>query len=333
MKKPFIRLDPEITRSHVSIIADWLRDEVVCRYLSDRQRAAADLEQLLERVSLTTLTHLFSQDGCFYMIVDHSDRPLGFTRLIHAGSETELVIVIGDRDSWGRHYGRQAVSACLRVAFFEMRSERVVARIHVENERSLHVFRCLGFRVDRMAGQFVRLTLTLDDFLRLTSEQPARGHAILITRFDRERLLRWIDQPHQLHRPNQQYQHNQLRPPYQPNQPRESFSDDWSSTSQILAEEIDRAIIVDSREMPQDVITMNSRASLSIDGRELTVSLTFPNDADHSRQRISILSPIGTAILGFSAGDQFNWRLPTGLTNIEVHGLHYQPEAAGDHDL
>lgn len=312
MKKPFIRLDPEITRSHVSIMADWLRDEAVCRYLSDRQRAAADLQQLLERVSLMTLTHLFSQDGCFFMIVDHSDRPVGFTRLICNGSEAELVIVIGDRDSWGRHYARQAVSACLRVAFFEMRTERIVARIHVGNERSLRVFRCLGFRVDQTIGQFVRLTLTLDDFLRLTSEQPARGNEILITRFDRERLLRWIGQPHQA---------------------REASSDDLSPTSQALAEEIDRAIIVESRDLPQDVITMNSCASLSIDGEELTISLAFPNDADQSRKRISILSPIGTAILGFSTGDQFNWRLPTGLTNIEVHGLHYQPEAAGDHDL
>ena len=104
-------------------------------------------------------------------------------------------------------------------------------------------------------------------------------------------------------------------------------------TIQALAEEIDRAIIVDSKDLPQDVITMNSRASLSIDGRELTVSLAFPHDADQSRQRISILSPIGTAILGFSAGDRFNWRFPNGLANIEVQGLQYQPEAAGDHDL
>jgi len=330
LKKPFIRLDPEITRSHVSVIADWLRDEAVCRYLSDRQRAAADLEEMLERVSLTTLTHLFSQDGCFFMIVDRADRPVGFTRLIRTGPETELVIVIGDRDSWGRHYARQAVSACLRVAFFEMRSERVVVRIHEGNERSLRVFRCLGFRVDRLVGQFVRLSLTLDDFLRLTSEQPARGHEILITRFDRERLLRWLDRPHRTGAPNKA---NEIFHPNQPFRQDQMDSNSLGLTIQALAEEIDRAIIVDSKDLPQDVITMNSRASLAIDGRELTVSLAFPHDADQSRQRISILSPIGTAILGFSAGDRFNWRFPNGLANIEVQGLQYQPEAAGDHEL
>ncbi len=309
MKKPFIQLCADVTREHVILIAKWLKDETVNRYLSDRPSQSADLDGLLSRISLPNLSHLLSQDGRFWMILDHSQRPVGFIRLIRDGSETELVIVIGDRPSWGRHYARQAIQKCLRIAFFETRTERVTARIRRENDRSVRVFHSLGFQMDHTTPDLIHMTLTLDQYLHLIHEQPARGMEILITRYDRERLMRLLDQSTNM------------------------AVLDTVQTGSLLAEEIDRAILLDSRELPENVITMNSQATLSVNEKNLAISLAFPHEVDPSRNRVSVLSPIGTAILGFRAGDQFNWRFPAGLVNIQVRKLAYQPEAAGDYHL
>lgn len=305
MKKPFIQLSSEITREHIAVIANWLHDDAVNRYLSDQPGDALHLDRLLEQVTMTTLPQILGKDGCFLMINDHQNHPIGFVRLIHDGLETEIVIVIGDRQSWGRHYARQAILQSLRIAFFERRSERVVARIHVDNERSLHIFRSLGFQTERKTTELIRMVMTLDHFLCMIHNQPALGKEILISRHDRERLMWLLDRTFDM------------------------TNHEVVQTSRLLAAEIDRAIILDSRELPPNVITMNSQATVSIDEVPMTVSLTFSDDAAPAKKSVSVLSPIGTAILGFCVGDQFNWRFPSGLANIQVNDLPYQPEAAG----
>jgi hypothetical protein len=76
----------------------------------------------------------------------------------------------------------------------------------------------------------------------------------------------------------------------------------------VTGEELARAQIVAGGELPADVITMNTRVLLRVDGAEEEVSLVFPNEADVAQNRISVLSPIGTAILGYRTGDTFEWR-------------------------
>ena len=102
-----------------------------------------------------------------------------------------------------------------------------------------------------------------------------------------------------------------------------------------LEMELNRGIMVPPQDVPADVITMNSRVCLmDLDnGEELTCTLVFPNDADISQNKISILAPIGTAMLGYSVGDTFEWEVPAGLTRFKVKEILYQPEAAGDYHL
>jgi regulator of nucleoside diphosphate kinase len=98
-----------------------------------------------------------------------------------------------------------------------------------------------------------------------------------------------------------------------------------------LAKEMKRAIQVAPREIPPDVITMNSKARL-VDcdtGEELERTLVFPEDADMDNGRISVLAPIGTAMLGYRVGDVFEWDVPAGKRRFRVKGIIYQPEAAG----
>ena len=102
-----------------------------------------------------------------------------------------------------------------------------------------------------------------------------------------------------------------------------------------LAEELGRGRVVGKMEVPPDVITMNSQVRLvDLDTDEETVyTLVFPDDADIDANKISVLAPIGTAMLGYRSGDVFEWNVPGGLRRLRVTEVLYQPEAAGDYDL
>ena len=101
-----------------------------------------------------------------------------------------------------------------------------------------------------------------------------------------------------------------------------------------LRQELERAEVVDPKLTPPDVITMNSTAVLEdIDAsEEMVYTLVFPEDADISQGKISILAPIGTGMLGYRVGDIFEWDTPAGRVKIRVKALTYQPEAAGKYD-
>ncbi len=66
---------------------------------------------------------------------------------------------------------------------------------------------------------------------------------------------------------------------------------------------------------------------------EMTYTLVFPDAADIIAGKISVLAPIGTAMLGYRAGDTFSWEVPAGVRRIEVLAILYQPEASGDYHL
>lgn len=102
-----------------------------------------------------------------------------------------------------------------------------------------------------------------------------------------------------------------------------------------LEAELDRAEIVDAKKIPANVITMRSTVRLKdlVSGEENTYSLVFPTEADFSRGKISVLAPIGTAILGYKSGDTIEWTVPSGLRRLKVDQIVYQPEAAGHFDL
>ena len=98
-----------------------------------------------------------------------------------------------------------------------------------------------------------------------------------------------------------------------------------------LRDELQRAVIVDAHEVPPDVITMNSRAELvDLDNNETAIlTLVFPADAAIEENKISVLAPVGAAMLGYRVGDEFEWAVPAGTRRMRVANVQYQPEAAG----
>ena len=102
-----------------------------------------------------------------------------------------------------------------------------------------------------------------------------------------------------------------------------------------LCGELERAEVVPPDKIAGDVITMNSTVMLTDQdtGEEETYTLVYPENADTAQGKISILAPIGTAMLGYRAGDTFEWEVPAGKRRLKVEKLLYQPEASGDFDL
>jgi regulator of nucleoside diphosphate kinase len=99
-----------------------------------------------------------------------------------------------------------------------------------------------------------------------------------------------------------------------------------------LEAELQRATIVPPGEVPPDVVTMNSEVVYEIPatGDRRTIRLVYPKDANATAGRISVLAPIGAALLGLHVGQEIDWTVPSGTRRIRVVEVRYQPEAAGD---
>jgi regulator of nucleoside diphosphate kinase len=102
-----------------------------------------------------------------------------------------------------------------------------------------------------------------------------------------------------------------------------------------LQAELAHARVVTPADVPPDVITMNSKARLRDleTGEEMIFTLAFPGNASIEHDRISVVAPIGTAMLGHRVGDEFEWEVPAGSVRLRVEEVLYQPEAAGDFHL
>jgi regulator of nucleoside diphosphate kinase len=94
-----------------------------------------------------------------------------------------------------------------------------------------------------------------------------------------------------------------------------------------LEEELERAVVVPSKDVPPDVITMNSELQVKdVDtGNKLIFRLVFPRDADFERGKVSILAPIGMALIGYRTGDTVNWKVPSGIRRLKIEEVLYQP--------
>lgn len=303
MNRPFVSLCPEITRADALTLMDWLEDECVTRHLSDSRHVSRFVEQVIGRVELPILTHLFNQGGRFFMAYDRHDERVGFVRLVKSGPDCEMVLVIGDCHNWGRKLGAAAIREGMKLAFLDMRAEKLVARIHPDNARSLKAFERCGFLPENQTPALTSLAMNSERYRRLLREAPA-GHAaeIHITEIDKDRLSTLV-----------------------------AFARDPDVFE--LEHEIERAIVVDPEQVPRDVVTMNSTALLQLDDEEVEVTLVYPEDAERSAGKLSVSSGIGTAILGYREGDALDWRMPDRTRRIRIGKVLYQPEAAGHFHL
>jgi len=128
---------------------------------------------------------------------------------------------------------------------------------------------------------------------------------IYITQFDKDRLMKLLGKK----------------------KPHDDFD-------KALLVELDRGEIVNSRDVPPDVITMNSEIRFTDEqGDDWEYWLVFPDDADLTKNKISILSPVGCALLGYGAGDTVTLHTSQGRKDLTVKEVIHQPEREGNFDL
>jgi regulator of nucleoside diphosphate kinase len=103
-----------------------------------------------------------------------------------------------------------------------------------------------------------------------------------------------------------------------------------------LEQELARAEVTSSQDVPPDVVTMNSTVVYedAETGSRRVVTLCYPKEARSDEGRISVLAPIGSALIGLSVGQSIAWPMPGGRTRtLRIVSVPYQPEAAGDFHL
>lgn len=101
---------------------------------------------------------------------------------------------------------------------------------------------------------------------------------------------------------------------------------------EALEAELDRADVLEPKDMPPDVVTMNStvRFTLKEAGKTNTLQLVYPKDMDGSSEKVSIFAPVGIALLGLRVGDELQMPSPTGQVTVHVEAITWQPESAGE---
>lgn len=106
-----------------------------------------------------------------------------------------------------------------------------------------------------------------------------------------------------------------------------------SAGAASLRAELSRANVLDPKEMPGDVITMNSTAIVidESNGETRELSLVYPRDADGKANKISVFAPVGSAMLGMQVGQSIDWKVPDGRDlRLRIKNISYQPEASGE---
>jgi regulator of nucleoside diphosphate kinase len=109
----------------------------------------------------------------------------------------------------------------------------------------------------------------------------------------------------------------------------ELFSERDRVQCEALEEEIERAKVVPTNQIPSNVVTMHSRVRI-VDlrtGEQLVYQIVYPHEANYTEKRISILAPIGMALLGYSSGTEIDWLVPSGSRRLRIEAVEHQSES------
>ncbi|MDX9924015.1 MAG: nucleoside diphosphate kinase regulator [Ignavibacteriaceae bacterium] len=113
------------------------------------------------------------------------------------------------------------------------------------------------------------------------------------------------------------------------------FDEMYKKNIYELEKELKDAIVVEPKDIPADVVTMNSKfkiKDLETD-KESEYTLVFPFDADIEQNKLSIFAPIGIAVIGYKSGDTIEWTVPSGKRRIKIEEISYQPEREGHYNI
>lgn len=138
----------------------WLDDFEVVKYMNESKDISNVLTSILDNRQEVLLTYYLNKNCVFHM-VDYENDSVGFVSLIpNLNNQYEVVIAIGDKENWGQKIGHSALEKTILFAFNELKCQKIVAKIHNENTRSIKLFENLGFKKENYANKFNLYSLT-----------------------------------------------------------------------------------------------------------------------------------------------------------------------------
>lgn len=150
-------------------ISRWLKDKEVTQYLNEDINSADRLEEVINSNKSNLLTYYLNQDGRFFLI-DHSKSPcVAFINLstVIPNKEYEIVVVIGDPINWNKQYAYHALNEIMRELFFNWRINKLKAKIHKDNHRSINLFNKLLFVKEKEGKEFYTFEMSFNRYLSL----------------------------------------------------------------------------------------------------------------------------------------------------------------------
>lgn len=165
----FLRL--EVKEQDAFKMIRWLKNQNVTKYLNEDVDSPYLLQKIIDEKRSDFLTYYLNQDGRFFLI-DNDKESIGFINLftIRAKKEYEVVIAIGDESNWGKKYAKKALEKIVREVFYIWRINKLNARIHVDNHRSINLFEHLGFIKSKTDNEYHYYSLNEDRvFAKITS--------------------------------------------------------------------------------------------------------------------------------------------------------------------
>lgn len=114
-----------------------------------------------------------------------------------------------------------------------------------------------------------------------------------------------------------------------------SYKSKMPGVTNKLMQQLDSAKLFPQKQIARNIVTMNSRVKLRNIATNMAaeICITYPQDSDPRKRRISVFSEIGVALLGRQENDIVSWRVPSGTGQFQIEEVIYQPEAAGDYWL
>ncbi|KAF5083594.1 GNAT family N-acetyltransferase [Oscillibacter ruminantium] len=166
-KAASIFLRPEIRTCDVTQLIRWMENPHITRYLNEDEEIADELSAMLREVPEPLLSLQFNRYGRFFLICEDTGPAIGFVKLKEQGTKGcyEIVFAIGEEGLWGNGYGCSAIRAALGTAFLEWRAQKVVAKIRVENKRSINSVRSCGLTCEYRGEKLHYFSTTAEDYL------------------------------------------------------------------------------------------------------------------------------------------------------------------------
>jgi RimJ/RimL family protein N-acetyltransferase len=163
-----INLSQEVYRSDAEKICNWLSDEEVISHLNEDANVKSNLINVINRINMPILTHLFN-NNCRFFTIKNIYGTVGFLRLVAKNELVEIVIAVGEKELWGKGIGHNAVVEALKVAFFDMRADRVVAKIKKANKRSQNLFKGIGFKQVKELEREIEYHINMEEFWKIAA--------------------------------------------------------------------------------------------------------------------------------------------------------------------